>query len=1131
MKNEQNINNPEISKQIESSIQLLILYRSLYIIKEKFGLFKERIKKIYEKYNIYKDKYKLKTDIKIYQINKKDFVKVTDEVLKDINLLLIKYLNPKDIFLSKVIIENKIKETIPILQEILNWLINKNNNNKYSIKNYNTIYFNKKIKPFIQGEQDYESENDEMDEEEENLEKSNDNEEEYKNKNINDDFKQNFSQKKKFVDVIQYNRRGRIVKKFNSKIEDEDEISGEVVIETINVEKAPKNTNNDNTLQDKELSIELNNLNGLSKTEIKKKEDNNNNNSENMTIEQKSENIKKVKKTKKKDSLLFIESLPLILADFLEQHLNNAIVESEDELSKELKTLFDKDILKKINDYENIMKDKSSLLNNINNNTLTKDEKQEGDLDRALDDLKKIKDSIKLYKDLLENKKKLNENVEYIEKMIEKLLAKEIWLEHRIKLLYEKNNKDNNININNNLNRTNTNNLGKTGTSDISSIGNLENKFLNYNKSQLYNNTNSNRQLNESISNSMNTGLINDKSNTSIITNNSKAKINKALQEIFTYYSKQHNIAGSTPLFSNVEQKKSHLDLNEFSKFCIDFKIPIIRQKIVEVFKKNTSNLHNMTFKEFKNSIISLSNAAHELKKKNLKEKIKSKKNELNKIEIKEKQIKEEKNIKKLLYDNETKTTTTNNNNNSSKGKNIPRTPSSRTNLVLQKKSLFNDISNNKISFNKENKKTYQEIIDEFYEFLGLYSKQEYHSKMRGYIISPSKTNTNINNNKSFLSGDGNRSRSFKNDESEEINKIILNNRSERIRKELIDKEKKKELLYQEKLKLFDINNQRLKITVDKKMKEKTYKELIKEQKEEKNEVLSMLQQQENIIKNKVKEKEIKEKELKKSKEKDRLKELNNNYIYNTNNNSMQKEESKDKEYINRNKDIIRKENKEINNTLNNISFNNNEITNNSINAIENNNNNKNKDEIKQEKIEEEKKRKDKNQIWWDKLENYDINDLGLNEEEKDIFANSDNSEDNDIVSKISKNNNVNSNNNSFGGFISENSLQKSTSINEINKEKNTNPVQLPPITKKPAVKKGVLVELNSHNFNNNLININKNQNQKKTGLDEIKNRMNRNNNKLDINNNNYKNINNSTSIVKTSSSNQNEEGLKYIKK
>ena len=52
MKNEQNINNPEISKQIESSIQLLILYRSLYIIKEKFGLFKERIKKIYEKYNI-----------------------------------------------------------------------------------------------------------------------------------------------------------------------------------------------------------------------------------------------------------------------------------------------------------------------------------------------------------------------------------------------------------------------------------------------------------------------------------------------------------------------------------------------------------------------------------------------------------------------------------------------------------------------------------------------------------------------------------------------------------------------------------------------------------------------------------------------------------------------------------------------------------------------------------------------------------------------------------------------------------------------------------------------------------------------------------------------------------------------
>lgn len=282
---------------------------------------------------------------------------------------------------------------------------------------------------------------------------------------------------------------------------------------------------------------------------------------------------------------------------------------------------------------------------------MSSDEKENKDLDNALDDLKKIKDNIKIYQEILENKKKLNENVEYIEKMIEKLLAKEIWLEHRIKLLSEKNN----INYNSNS-LNNTNNMGKvagnTGTSDLSYLDNVENKNINANnnKSQFYNNTHSNKQLNESTSNSINTNILNDKSNTtSALANTSKSKINNALQEIFTYYSKQHVLAGYTPLFSNIEQKKSHLDLNEFSKFCIDFRIPIIRQKLVEIFKKSTSNSKTMSFKEFKNSLISLANASHESKKKNITEKINSKKLELNSIEMREKQIKEEKKIEKII--------------------------------------------------------------------------------------------------------------------------------------------------------------------------------------------------------------------------------------------------------------------------------------------------------------------------------------------------------------------------------------------------------------------------------------------------------------------------------------------------
>ena len=1122
-KNEENTNNQEISKQIESSLETLILYRSLYIIKQKFGLFKERIKNIYDKYNIYKDNYKLKTDIKIYQIDKNNFIQVTDEVLKDLNILIIKYSNPKDIFLSKVILENKIKETFSIIQEILNWLIN-NNKGKFSIKYYNKIFFNKKIKQFLQ-----EGEIDNINTET--------NIEEHKNETAKEDTNQNqYVTNRTFVKVIEYNRRGKIITAFKSKILDEDEQSEEGVIETIDINKIVEH--NDDKITNKELSINLNNVNESKNTN-------------------KSYNSKIINN----NDFIFIESLPLILADFLEAHLSYAIVESEDELGKELKILFDNELLKRINEYNNVLKDKSTILNNISNNNLSKEEKQKKDLENALEDLKKIKDNIKIYKDILENKKKLNENFGYIEKMIEKLLAKEIWLEHRIKLLYEKD-KYNNINNSNTSNNLNiTNNIGRvtgnTGISDISSFVNLDtNKNIsNINKTILYNNTTINKQLNESISNSINTGIINDKSNTSIISNSSKIKINNALQDIFIYYSKQHQIAGYTPLFSTVEQKKLHLDLNEFSKFCIDFRIPILRQKIVEIFKKSTSNLHTMTFKEFKNSIISLANSSHESKKKTITDKINSKKNELNSLELKEKQIKEEKKLKRLLYDNNDNNNNNNdiinndkskNNKNNKNGKSKSRSTSAKVDFVLQKKTIFNEIANNKINYNKENKKTYQEIIDEFYEFLGLYSTQEYRSKMRGYNMSPVKTTTNLNHEKSFLSGDGNRSKSFKNDEVEEKNKIIENNKNERIKKQLIDKEKQKLLLYKEKLKLFNINNQRLKITVDKKMKKKSYLDLMKEKKEEKTEILLMHQQQDIYLKNK-----LKEIELKKSREKERLKELNN-----INNMSYKKdEESKDIESRSKDITIIEEKNKHsldsskiINININNsesISKNNDKrIKDKDVETTSNINiTNKINDDIKKQE-EEEKKRKDKNQIWWEKLETYDINDLGMNEEEKDIFINSDNSEDNDMISKISKSK-VNSNNNSFGGLISDNSLQKSSSIVDININKENNshkPIHLPPITtRKSAIKnKNNLIELNANNDHNKKmrnnysnINTNKSQNQR-TGLNEIKNRIiNGNNSKRDVNER-YKNMfkNNSSGSIKTTPNNKSEKIiLKNIKK
>ena len=971
-----NNNSQEISKQVENSLELLILYRSIYIIKQKFSLFKERIKNIYQKYNTYNSNIKFKTNTKIYQIHIKNFVEVTDEVLQDLNLLIIKYLNPKDIFLSRILIEKKREETKKIIKEILNWLLNDNNNGKDLIRNYNINFFNKKIKPYIEEDINYENFENMMD---------------IKQNDISEDMTRNWSIYDYKI-IGEYDRRGNVINKYKTKIlEENGEINEEGITEIINLNKESRNYENDKPGLNKEMSININDIS------------NSKNNS------------------KKPDSskFIFIESLPLILADFLQSHINNAIVESEDELGKELKILFDNEIIKRLNEFKNLLGNKSSLLDDINDKVyINQEEKDQKELDSAIEEYKKVKENIEIYRNILKNKKKSGENTDYIEKMIEKLLAKEIWLEHRIKLLMDKkNNNDINLEINYNTYRNNN-----TKSSDLSNvIGNTSRKIeINdngFNQNKKINgdiNTQNIKHLTESYSNTQNLGTSNDKSislissNTNLTSMKSSPLIINALKEIFLYYSHLHLNVKKNRLFSNLEEKKLHLDLNEFSKFCADFNIPISRQKLVEIFKKSVSNLHYMNFKEFNNAIVSLANATHESKKKNLTEKINHKKFELNSIILKEKQLKEEKKLKRLLYNNSNSDLTLDNGRKKESKSRSPSGYAYKINLKLEKKNIFNDISNNKINYNKELKKSYQEIINDFYEFLGLNNPQEYRSKMRHYNMSPIKNNENLDTkrarNNSISSGEKsiNRSKSFIHEDLEKINI----KKEEKLKKELMAKEKMKNKLYKEKLKLFNINNQRLKITVDRKSKKKTYLELMKEQQEEKSEILSMHNYQKNRLIHKMKE--IEEKKIKDKERERKLKKENLKYIFN----NISKEDSKEQLQLN-------------------------EIS-----------------EIKKEKEDDFIRRNDKNQIWWSKLENYNLEDLGLNEEEKDLFIKSELISDENIENK-NNNNKPNANdNNSLGLLISDNSLLKSNSKGEIEnnvkqndiKDKKIEPIQLPPI-------------------------------------------------------------------------------------
>ena len=242
------LNNQEISKQVENSIELLILYRSIYIIKQKFSLFKERIKNIYNKYNIYNSNLKFKTNITIYQINISDFAQVTDEVLQDLNLLLIKYINPKDIFISK-----------KIIKEILNWLLNENNNGNDLIKNYNIKFFNKKIKPYIEEDIDYENF--------ENL--INGIKEDNNVNNMDKDIHKNLSNYEYKI-LTEYDRKGNIINKYKTKLlEENGEIDEDGITEVIDIKNENKYLKNNNKIVNKELSIKMSNLSN-SKNSLKK---------------------------------------------------------------------------------------------------------------------------------------------------------------------------------------------------------------------------------------------------------------------------------------------------------------------------------------------------------------------------------------------------------------------------------------------------------------------------------------------------------------------------------------------------------------------------------------------------------------------------------------------------------------------------------------------------------------------------------------------------------------------------------------------------------------------------------------------------------------------------------------------
>ena len=401
---------------------------------------------------------------------------------------------------------------------------------------YNQIFYDKKIKPFLNKE-------------EENLKEENkNNEEEKESENTEEEI---------FKPIIKYDKLGNISKNYSQILND--------------------NKKNKKILEKNE-TINYDNIIGKEK-----------------------ENIETFINKFPNKNIIYIEAFPFILGEFLQISTIYGIVETNNDLIQELNILFDKEILEKIYLFEKLEKERKykETLNSPKGKEMIK----------YLNEKKRIEQNIKVYEKILLEKKEDNKNIKLIQEMLEKLLAQKIWIEQKIENMKEPDLTEEQISFDmlesNNKNLLKLRYLNNSNNDKVRKLNN-SNSVKQFNKIRL------SRQfspMNQTINN------IKNGTNESVKIISKDEKRIKALKEIFDFYSNQHNKAGSTPLFSTIQEKKFHIDFSEFFKFCNEFSISLTKQKLNEVFKKNSSNFYTMVFNEFVNTIDNLSLIIHENKK------------------------------------------------------------------------------------------------------------------------------------------------------------------------------------------------------------------------------------------------------------------------------------------------------------------------------------------------------------------------------------------------------------------------------------------------------------------------------------------------------------------------------------
>ena len=701
----------------EESVEFIILYRSLYILKKKFEKYKEDISKIYTKYFV-KDKNNY-NNIRCKIIKISSFKSLLQQICNLVNMSIIKISSLNELFVSDLVSQKIQQERFnESIDQIYNYISD-------NLKKYNEIFFNKKIKPIIEIN---------------------------KIDNINEDLTE-------YYPIVEYNKKGDLICYYDQMKE--------------------KNKKYSSVLKSHEITLE-----------------------------------KEYELNEKENDILYIETLPVLIADFIQENPKYIIINSDvndNELNNEIKNLFDGNILKKVERENKILKREINLPH-INN---------EMRLQELLNQQLGIEKNIKLYQDLLNEKKKSGHDIKYIEDFLSKLNEEKKKINEKIK---EEENKEQN------------NNHQKKNIYSISSIS-----------------TNSNITK---------TNLTKSKTVKFKITLNElreEQKMINSLKEIFDFYANQHYPMASAPTFDEIAFRKINLDLAEFSKFCVEFEIPITKQKMSELFKKNTSNRKDMSFTEFKNSLEKIAQAMNDSKKEKLLHKIKLYKEILGKFKDTNDIIQDFKRKSIYIHENDI------NNPNKNNIRNSHRLTTHKASILFDnKKKLYeNELKEAQNELDKLKKLSYKGVFDEFIKFIGFDDPKIYRKKMKGFIIPFHDMTERVLEYKGGykykkISRDDIIEKMKKDLEKFKNNENKLNNYHLKKIREQKEKEDKKNELYEKRMKEFKEDKKR-KIAI-----------LREEEKKEKERIEKSKLKPEDIQKQKELEEE-KEREIEREKEKREL--------------------------------------------------------------------------------------------------------------------------------------------------------------------------------------------------------------------------------------------------------------------